>query len=161
LECGWALSDGNTLKKEAFFDGTMAENYLFKVIVSVVIFNGEKNVLLARRSMTEDVLPGYWGIPGGKAETRGTIEHFLELELKREVKEEVGIEIEDIQYVGSQSHESGKINIFFSAKWKSGEAQALDDTDKVGWFDLKDIEKMQLTPRTPDTIKQAARLRSY
>ncbi len=131
------------------------DKYLFKVIVAAVIFNEDNEVLLAKRSMTEDVLPGYWGIPGGKVETRGNITDILEKEIKREVQEEVGIDITDIKYIESHMNESGKLNICFVCKISSGKPVISDEVEKVGWYSLKEAEKMLLTPHTLDRLKLA------
>lgn len=130
----------------------MDERYLYKIILAAVIFNEEGKFLLARRSSNEDVLPGYWGIPGGKIEARGNISEILEKELQREVLEEVGIEITDLKYLESHLNESGKLNICFSAQLSSGQPKPLDETEEVGWFTLKEAEKMKLTPHTLDRI---------
>jgi 8-oxo-dGTP diphosphatase len=133
----------------------MDEKYLFKVIVAAVIFNEDKKFLLAKRSLTEDVLPGYWGIPGGKVETRGNIPNILEYEVKREVLEEVGIEVDDLKYIESHMNDSGKLNVCFSCKISGGVPKALEDTSEVGWFSLKEAECMQLTPHTLERLKTA------
>ena len=36
------------------------------VNVSTIIFNKKDQVLLGKRSMSEDVYPGLWCVPGGK-----------------------------------------------------------------------------------------------
>ena len=65
----------------------------FIVNVSVVIFNRNNKILLCHRSINEDVFPGFWGIPGGKVDNEDST---LEAGLKREVLEEVGVEIKNI-----------------------------------------------------------------
>ena len=59
----------------------MIDKYLYTIVITAVIFNKENRVLLAKRNMKEEILPGYWGIPGGKAETRESVNNFLESEL--------------------------------------------------------------------------------
>src|SRR3972149_528851 len=126
----------------------MDEKYLFKIIVAAAIFNSDKKVLLAKRSMTEDVLPGYWGIPGGKVESRGNISDILEHEIKREVKEEVGIEINNLKYIESHLNESGKLNICFICNAGKGKPKISDEVEEVGWFTLEQVKSMDLTPHT-------------
>ena len=133
----------------------MDEKYLYKVVIAAVILNDKNEVLLAKRSMKEDVLPGYWGIPGGKVDIRGNIQDVLEAELKREVLEEVGVKITDLNYLESHLHESGKINLCFTARISEGVPQPLDETEKVDWFSLFEAKKMQLTPHTLDRIERA------
>jgi 8-oxo-dGTP pyrophosphatase MutT (NUDIX family) len=136
----------------------MEDKYLFKVVIAAIIFNSDKKVLLAKRNMKEDVLPGYWGIPGGKVESRGNISNILESEIKREVNEEVGIEIKNLKYIESHLNESGKLNICFISDIYKGEPKPLDETEEVGWFTLKEAEKMTLTPHTLERLKLAYNL---
>ena len=132
----------------------MKENkYLFKIVLSVVILNKDKKVLLAKRSIKEDVLPGYWGIPGGKVESKGNIQDILEKEIKREVLEEVGIEIKNIKYFESHLNESEKVNICFSAEIDKGIPSPLDETEEVNWFSLEESKKLKLTPHTFERIE--------
>ncbi len=133
----------------------MDEKYLYKIIIAAIIFNSDKKVLLAKRSMTEDVLPGYWGIPGGKVESRGNIPDILEQEIKREVKEEVGIEIKNLRYIESHLNESGKLNICFMCDIDKGRPKALDESEEVGWFTLEQAKDMNLTPHTFERLKLA------
>lgn len=133
----------------------MGEKTFFRVTVAGVIFNREKKVLLAKRSIHDAVLPGFWGLPGGNIEAKGNISNILESELKREVQEEVGIDVKNLKYLESHLNESGKLNICFTAEADKGEPKALDETDKIGWFTLKQAEKMNLTPHTLERLNLA------
>ncbi len=60
-----------------------------KLIIHTLIFNDQKQVLITKRSEVNDVLPGYWDIPGGSLEDgedpiTGAI---------RETKEESGLDV--------------------------------------------------------------------
>ena len=67
--------------------------------------------LITRRSANKKRFPGIWTVSGGKMETSDYLqlpkdtEHYwynvLERTLRREVKEEVGIDIENIEYLTS------------------------------------------------------------
>ena len=135
----------------------MENKYLYKLVLSTVMFNSEKKILLGKRSMDENVLPGYWGLPGGKAEYRESISDFLEVELKREIMEEVGVNIENIKYLESHLNgPSGKVNICFISYIKEGDIpEALDETEEVGWFSLEEAKELQLTPNTIERIELA------
>jgi 8-oxo-dGTP pyrophosphatase MutT (NUDIX family) len=75
----------------------------------ILILNGK--FLIAKRADFEKAFPGKWTVPGGKLEIlnyalrkKDTSEHWyniLEDLVKREVKEEVGLDIENIGYVTS------------------------------------------------------------
>ena len=74
-------------------------------ITAIVVKNGK--YLITKRAKTKKRFPGYWTVPGGKLETSDYINlqkdtefywyNVLEKVLKREVKEEVGIEINNIE----------------------------------------------------------------
>jgi len=129
----------------------------YVIVVSAVIFR-ENYILLAKRSMNEDVLPGYWGIPGGKVEIRENGDAVLEKELQREISEEVGIRIKNIGYLEShfvKTPNGHKIHICFVADYDAGKAQALQETEEVAWLDFNKIKKLKLTPYTSERIKLA------
>ena len=84
--------------------------YLHEVAVTAIIIKDRK-YLITRRSPNKKRFPGMWTVPGGKVETSDYLKlpkdtefywyNVLEKTLKREVKEEVGIEIDNIEYVTS------------------------------------------------------------
>ena len=131
--------------------------YEFKIITSIVIMNEEKEFLLGKRSMDEDVFPGLWSIPGGKVE-HGPAEHdVLEKNVQKEAEEEMGIQVSVDSYVQSHSNGKGKIYIIFKGRHIGGEPQALDDTDKVEWFKLEDIKEETLCPEVYDILKKCSK----
>lgn len=131
--------------------------YEFKMVVCAVIYNENKEFLLAQRSLKEDVLPGFWGIPGGKAETlENFTQNFIETEIQREVKEEVGITIKNMKYL--ENHFNPKdncIHISFTAKIKEGKPTPLEDTDEVNWFSIEKAKELKLTPMTLKRLELA------
>lgn len=67
-------------------------------VVCGIIWN-ERKILLARRK-PEKTLGGFWEFPGGKLE----IEEDPVLALQRELREEMGMEVSNIQYYGVNVH---------------------------------------------------------
>jgi len=138
----------------------MIDKYLYTIVITAVIFNKENRVLLTKRNMKEEILPGYWGIPGGKAETRESVNNFLENELKREIKEEVDIEIKNIKFLENHLYApKSKIQICFIADIRSGKPKALDEVDEVRWFTFKEAKKLKLTPMSLERLKLAFKKR--
>jgi 8-oxo-dGTP pyrophosphatase MutT (NUDIX family) len=78
-------------------------------VTGIIVKNGQ--YLIAKRAEWEKAFPGKWTVPGGKFETsdyinrkKDTSEHWynvLEDVLRREVREEVNLEIKNIGYVTS------------------------------------------------------------
>lgn len=79
------------------------------VVTGILVKDGK--YLITKRADWEKAFPGRWTVPGGKLEVldyalreKDTAHHWyniLESLLKREVKEEVNLEIENIGYVTS------------------------------------------------------------
>ncbi|MFH1064179.1 MAG: NUDIX domain-containing protein [Candidatus Woesearchaeota archaeon] len=129
--------------------------YEFKIITSMVIQDKDGRFLLGKRSMDEDVFPGLWSIPGGKVEHGPEELDVLEKNVQKEVLEEFGIGVEVEKYVQSHSDGKGKIYIIFSGRMTEGIPTALEDTDKVEWFRLSDIDEKVLCPRVYEILKKA------
>lgn len=79
------------------------------VAVTAMIVNYDDEILLTQRSDTKKRWPGYWTFPGGNVEGSDFLDQpteinnqwydVLEKALKREVKEEVGLDIINIDYL--------------------------------------------------------------
>jgi len=74
----------------------MYEKYNTILSVGAFIFNQNKELLIVKKSPKEQIDAGLWTIPGGKIYPQ---EHIL-VGLKREVLEEVGLEIESMKWIG-------------------------------------------------------------
>ncbi len=110
--------------------------------VGAFILNDKKQVLLQKRGSKSKNEVGVWVKPGGAVEYGETAEEAL----LREIKEELDIEIEILDFLGYEDHLLKKdkqhwIALFFLAKVKSGEAKNMEPskTDEIGWFDLNNM----------------------
>lgn len=117
-----------------------------KVGVGVYITDGKGNVLMMLRKSSHE--PGTWCPPGGHLEMG---ESFLEC-CKREVKEEVGLDIEDVEFLGAVNNifslEKHYVNIDFLAKGVSG-APKICEPDKcaeIGWYQLDNLPQPLMLP---------------
>lgn len=126
----------------------------FKVNVSVIIKNDNKEVLLLKRSETEEVFPSFWGIPGGTVEQTDI---SLEAALERECQEEVNIEITDIKLISNNINnrkgKGGALYLVYEARHSSGIPTPLDGTAEVKWLNIDQIRKLELTPMTLELIE--------
>tara|TARA_Y100000310_G_C20458578_1_gene704231 strand:- start:320 stop:817 length:498 start_codon:yes stop_codon:yes gene_type:complete len=127
------------------------------VITGIVIKDGK--YLITRRSPNKKRFPGKWTVPGGKLEISDYIDlpketefywyNVLEKVLKREVKEEAGIDIKNIEYVTSLAtiHSDGNPSLVISclADYDSGEIKLQEDeTDKYAWVNLQEVKDYDL-----------------
>ncbi|MDP1689817.1 MAG: NUDIX domain-containing protein [bacterium] len=146
------------------------------VITAIVVKDGK--YLITRRSPLKKRFGGMWTVPGGKLETsdyvnlpRDTKDYWynvLEQVLRREVKEEVGLTIKNIEYVTSlatihadpPSQGSGEARgapslvISCMADWESGEVALQEsETDKFAWVSLKEAKEYELLDGIYDELE--------
>ena len=120
-------------------------NILYIVNVEAAIYKDDK-WLIIKRSEKEEHGPGLMSLVGGKVETNMAQDGILEETLRREIMEEVGIEVSDtMHYLESKSFllADGQVvvDVVFVCKYKSGEAKPVD-TDEVGeiyWMTCEEI----------------------
>jgi mutator protein MutT len=130
--------------------------------VGAVIFDGA-TVLLAKRG--QEPAKGTWSLPGGAVELGEKVVDAL----KREIREEIGIEIEVgglVRVLDRILHdEEKKIRYHYVIvdywAWKvSGEAKPASDTSDICFVPLEEIEKKDIHKDVRETIFMAAELRA-
>lgn len=101
--------------------------------------------LIITRSEKEEHAAGCLSMVGGKCDLEDVSSDILERTLKREIFEEVGIEVDDITYVNSSSFVTGKgthvIDIVFLCQHVTGEpyAKSTEEVGEVMWMTTEDI----------------------
>ena len=146
------------------------ENQLLHEVVITAIIVKDGKYLVTRRSPNKKRFPGMWTVPGGKLETNDYInlpkdtEHYwynvLEQVLKREVREEVGIEIKNIEYVTSLAtvHDDGAPSLVVScmADYDSGDIKLQEgEADKFEWISLEEAKGYKLIDGIYDELTMA------
>lgn len=131
---------------------------LHEVVITAIIIKDGK-YLITRRAAHKKRFGGMWTVPGGKLETndyvnvpKDTKHHWynvLEQVLRREVREEVGLEVENIEYVTSLAmvHDDGAPSLIISAMadYVSGEVVLQEDeTDEYAWVTLEEAKQYEL-----------------
>lgn len=128
------------------------------VCTSGIIVNERKQVLIVKRSDTDDFLPGYWEFPGGGLEYG---EHPDE-GIKRELFEECGIRISKSlpyivkSYVGYEKtpREKQYIEIFYLCEHEASQEVVISfEHSAYRWVHLHEVEDMYMT----DYIKEIFR----
>lgn len=142
-------------------------NNLYIVNVEAAIYQND-TWLIATRSTKEVHAGGTLALIGGKVETATTENDALEKTVKREILEEVGIEVcDEMHYVKSSFFitQDGKrvINIVFLCKYKQGIPKVVDPNElsAVEWMSYNEIMKHPLIPFwTKESIEKAARVKN-
>jgi 8-oxo-dGTP diphosphatase len=120
------------------------------VVVSALIEENGK-VLLVKRKKSKKAFPGFWGLPTGKVKAGETLEEAV----RREVKEETGLEVEpvEIYHITQEFHDNHHHLVFaFKTKIKEGKLIAKSDVSEVKWFRPKEI-KVKLQPVAKEQLK--------
>lgn len=107
------------------------EKYLVTIGVFGVVFDDKQRVLLCHR---KDY--GLWNLPGGALEK----EEAPWEGVKREVKEETGLDVEVSKITGIYfKPKENNLVLVFLCKVKSGEVRLNDEADAIEYFDLKKL----------------------
>ncbi|MFZ1735606.1 MAG: NUDIX domain-containing protein [Caldilineaceae bacterium] len=130
------------------------------LIVHALIVNADGEVLLIKRSETEDVLPGVWDIPGGTLEDGEDPKDGA----TREVKEETNLEVRNLclfHYTSNVDQEKNKqfVRLIFVGECaSSGVCLNPEDHDEYRWVSPdnipKDMNLIYFLPRTLEMFLQ-------
>lgn len=135
----------------------MSEENLHAVTATAIIIKDNK-YLITKRALTKKTFPGLWTVPGGNLELtdykdkpKDTSAHWyniLENLIKREVKEETGLEIKDIGYLTSMTFikPNGVPGLIFSffANHDSGDVTLNDESIDHAWVTLEEAKNYEL-----------------
>ncbi|WP_053956528.1 (deoxy)nucleoside triphosphate pyrophosphohydrolase [Inediibacterium massiliense] len=121
-----------------------------KDVTAAVIIKDDL-ILIARRGKNEN-LEGKWEFPGGKIEKDETPQQCL----KREIQEELNIEIEVGDFLGESiyKYSNGEIRLlaYFSIIIE-GEMK-LSVHDKVKWVNIKEMDTFDFAPADVPLVKR-------
>lgn len=123
----------------------------------VCIIKGKKT-LLVQRAHDDVWMPGKWSFAGGETDKGETLEQGL----KREIKEETGldVELEDLAYLPEISYK--KKHAFFACKKVSGKteinANGVHEHEAARWVERSEISKMDTVPDVADVVDEAFKM---
>jgi len=136
----------------------MKNNLLHEIVITAIIIKNGK-FLITQRSKSKKRFPSKWTAPGGKLEVNDYINlpkdtkyywyNILEKVLRREVKEEVGIKINNIEYITSLTtvHTDGSPSLVIScmANYVSGKVKLQkEEVSDFAWVTLKEAKGYDL-----------------
>lgn len=123
--------------------------------VGALIFNEEGKILLALRGSKAKNEGGKWEIPGGGVEYGETLAQAI----KREIMEEMGIEIEVVQMLHVADHileDEGQhwVSPTFICQIVSGTptVKEPEKCDRVDWFSIEEADQLPLSKVTLQDI---------
>ncbi len=134
----------------------MDENKAHYVVATGIITKDGK-YLITKRAEWEKVFPGKWTVPGGKLEMKDYVNkkkdttvhwyNILETLLKREVREETGLEIKNIKYLTSMTFirpdNIPVLVISLYADYSSGDVSLSEDMTDFAWIDLEEAKNYE------------------
>lgn len=115
------------------------------VSAGAMIFNSKRELFLSKRSQKTKNEKGCWETPGGSVDFGETLEQAV----KREIKEEYGVEIEIIKQFPAADHIIPRehqhwVATTFLARIKKGQVPKIMESEKcddIGWFPLNKLPK--------------------
>lgn len=113
--------------------------YTHKVSVAGLVTNDEGKILLVHSPWRG------WEYPGGLIEPGETFEEAL----RREIREESGVEVEILSFVGiCKNVEKNIVNIDFTCRYVSGELTTSEESTQVIWATPEEAMEMITFPLT-------------
>ena len=105
----------------------------FTVTAGAIIFNDRKQVLLLKHRFRAG---SGWGLPGGFLEQG---EQPIEA-LRRELREEIGLELEDVEVFAARSFKKPKqVEVLFRARANANVKPVTMEVERAEWFSLDSL----------------------
>ena len=151
----------------------------FVVAPAIIVKNGpsmgsgQAKFLIAKRAPHEKAFPNKWTVPGGKLvlheyehlpKTAGFPQWYnvVDWVLKKEVKEEVGLEIKKPQYlcdlVFIRPDGYPVVTLSYWAAYKEGEVKLCKDLVDHAWVTVKEARDFDLIEGIQDELEEVAKL---
>ena len=132
---------------------------LHRIAITAIIYNDKGQYLVTKRSPTKKAFPNKWTVPGGGLEVDDYINDTpttsagqwygaLEKTLRREVREEVNVEIEKPLYLMDltfiRPDNIPVLVLSYYAKYESGEVKLDDDAVDYKWATLAKAKELDM-----------------
>ena len=132
---------------------------------AIVVKDGK--FLIAKRSPNEKAFPNRWTVPGGKLERTDYSQrkpdagelwyNVLEDVVKREIMEEVGIEVKNIRYITSlafiRPDQKPGVIVSFMANYKNGDIKLDSSLIQWEWVDIVQAKEFDLIEGIYDELQ--------
>lgn len=142
-------------------------------VVATAIIHKDGKFLIAKRAAHEKAFPNKWTVPGGKLvlseyeKLPSSADYkqwynVIEWVLKKEIKEEVGLEVEDIKYLTNlvfvRPDGYPVVTLSYFAKWKTGEVELCKDLTEYAWVAPGELKTFDLIEGIADEIKHVSEI---
>ena len=135
-----------------------------RIIVVGLVRNHRGDLLLCRMSPDRGVFPGQWGLPGGGIERGETMGQAL----RREMREELGVEIDDIRpaffkdgrhektFVDGSTRTVYMVFLLFHCRALDEDLRLNDEFVEYAWVSDGEARQLDLNEQTRDTLERLA-----
>lgn len=139
---------------------SLAPDTAARTIVVGLVWNRRRQLLLCKMHPERGVFPGQWGLPGGGIEPGERMDEAL----RRELREELGIEIDDLEpalfkdglyekvFADGTRRAVYMIFLVFHCSARGEELELNDELTATRWVRRQDLEAMDLNSETRDTL---------
>lgn len=106
--------------------------------IGVAVIRDDRDLILIDRRLAKGLLGGFWEFPGGKIEADETVQECI----KREILEEIGIEIEVGSHLITIDHTYShfRVNLqVYNCRYLSGEARAIE-CEEIRWVTIGELD---------------------
>jgi len=140
----------------------MSLPFSFRTIAVGLVWNQKGELLFCRMKLDRGVFPGQWGFPGGGIEPGERIEEAL----RRELREELGIEVDHIRPaffkdgVFDKRYADGTIQamylifLVFNCQAMSEQIRLNEEFSEYRWASEAELPSMDLNEVTIDTLSR-------
>ena len=120
-------------------------------VVVGILFNSNKDKILISKRTEKSELSDFWEFPGGKVDNNET----FEIALKREIKEELSINIKIVDLISSQKHKDEKIdvNVHYYLCDPLDEKIFLSEHEDMKWVKKIELNNFKMAPGDSKIIK--------
>ena len=109
----------------------------FPVVLGVIFDTKTKKILIGKRSDNKDFSELSWAFPGGRPEYGEELEESI----KREVKEETGLDIESLGVIFAKTYHEKRdlLAVYFLCEVTGGNLEAGEDFSEVKWISPQEL----------------------
>ncbi|MBN1645496.1 NUDIX domain-containing protein [Candidatus Woesearchaeota archaeon] len=140
-------------------------HYVAATAIVIKKEDGRFRYLISQRSMSEENFPGLWTVPGGTLEEAdhklvpvnesGQYYNVMDAVVKREVEEEVGLQIDNIRYLLSLAYPKKKgpaLCLSFYADHVDGKVKLNHEMIDYAWITVDNLPKYNIIQGIPEEI---------